>query len=197
MDGNLEKLIQKIKQDGVESAKREGMDILSQAQEEADRLIAAAKKESARILEDGQKELDRRKQSMEEGLKQAARDVVLSVRQELERMLGNLLRSEVKAELTGKKLEAIVLELLRNWKPEKELDISLSDSDAEALAASLVEKLKSRMSGDDFQIKPLKSIQAGLRISFRDGTAYFDFTDEQISKILLELLNPKFTFLFS
>ena len=49
---------------------------------------------------------------------------------------------------------------------------------------------------EDFAIKPLEGMKAGLRISFRNGTAYFDFTDEEISNALAQLLSPKFIFIF-
>jgi V/A-type H+-transporting ATPase subunit E len=55
-----------------------------------------------------------------------------------------------------------------------------------ALRSSLAEELRKGM-----ELKPFPALKAGFRIGMKDGSAYFDFTAEEIANILGEYLNPR------
>ncbi len=192
MEIQLDPLVRSIKSDGVESARKEATDIIAQAKEEARRIIASAEESGRDSLRKVEAETEKLKKTVEDSLRQAGRDVVLAVRKELEELFRKLLQQDVAQVLSGESLERIVLGLMKGWSAGTAIELQLSTSDAAALADSLLKKLKDEMLDDEFAIKPLEGMKAGLRISFRDGTAYFDFTDEEISNTLAQLLNPKF-----
>ena len=123
--------------------------------------------------------------------------MVLAVRKNMEELFRRLLQQDVAAVLSGESLERIILALLKGWALDSSIDIQLSSADADALSESLIKKFKDELLNEDFAIKPLEGMKAGLRISFRNGTAYFDFTDEEISNALAQLLSPKFVSYFS
>jgi V/A-type H+-transporting ATPase subunit E len=56
----------------------------------------------------------------------------------------------------------------------------------------LVEELKK-----GFELKPLPTLEAGFRIGLKDGSAYYDFSDQGIAEILAEYLNPRLSELMS
>ena len=192
MEAQLDPLVRSIKSDGVESARKEAADIIAQANEEARRIIASAEESGRETLRKAEAETGKLRKTVEDSLRQAARDLVLVVRKELEELFRKLLQQDVGKVLSGESLERIILALMKSWSVDAAIDIQLSPTDASALSESLLKKLKDDMRDGEFAIRPLEGMKAGLRISYRDGTAYFDFTDEQISNTLAQLLNPKF-----
>ena len=192
MEVQLEEIINSIKSDGVGRARKEADEIIEQAKEKAHSIIANAEENSREIIRKANGEAEQKAKTVEDSLRQAARDMVLSVRRELENLFYSLLRQEVGETLKGESLERIILSLMKNWSSDKAIDVELSPSDVDELSGVLLDRLKAEISMEDFAIKPLDGMKAGLRISFRDGTAYFDFSDEEISHALLQLLNPKF-----
>ncbi|MEM9423918.1 MAG: V-type ATP synthase subunit E family protein [Spirochaetota bacterium] len=192
MEAQLDPLVRSIKSDGVESARKEAADIIAQAEEEARRIIAAAEENGRETRRKAEAEAEKLAKTVEDSLRQAARDMVLAVRKELESLFRKLLQQDVANVLSGESLGKVILDLMKGWSAGAAIDVQLSPKDADALAGSLLKKLKDELQDDEFAIRPLEGMKAGLRISFRDGTAYFDFTDEEMSDTLARLLNPKF-----
>ncbi len=192
MEAQLDSLVRSIKSDGIESARKEAAAIIAQAKEDARKIIASAEENGRDALYKVEEETAKLKKTVEDSLRQAARDTVLAVRKDLEVLFCKLLQEDVGEILNGASLERIILDLMKSWTVSASFDIQISPADMELLASSLLKKLKDIMQDDKFTIKPLEGMKAGLRISFRDGTAYFDFTDQEISNILAQLLSPKF-----
>ena len=197
MEVQLESLVRSIKSDGVESARKEATNIIAQAKEESQRIIAHAQEEATQTRQRAKADAEKLKQTVEDALRQSARDMVLAVRKNMEELFRKLLQQDVANVLSGEGLERIILSLLKGWALDSSVDIQLSAADADALSESLIKKLKDELLNEDFAIKPLEGMKAGLRISFRNGTAYFDFTDEEISNALAQLLSPKFISYFA
>ena len=197
MEVQLESLVRSIKSDGVESARREAANIIAQAKEESQRIIAHAQEDATQTRQRAKADAEKLKQTVEDALRQSARDMVLAVRKNMEELFRKLLQQDVANVLSGESLERIILSLLKGWALDSSVDIQLSAADADALSESLIKKLKDELLNEDFAIKPLEGMKAGLRISFRNGTAYFDFTDEEISNALAQLLSPKFISYFA
>lgn len=197
MEVQLESLVRSIKSDGVESARKEAANIIAQAKEESQRIIAHAQEEATQTRQRAKADAEKLKQTVEDALRQSARDMVLAVRKNMEELFRKLLQQDVANVLSGESLERIILSLLKGWALDSSVDIQLSAADADALSESLIKKLKDELLNEDFAIKPLEGMKAGLRISFRNGTAYFDFTDEEISNALAQLLSPKFISYFA
>ena len=197
MEVQLESLVRSIKSDGVESARKEAANIIAQAKEESQRIIAHAQEEATQTRQRAKADAEKLKQTVEDALRQSARDMVLAVRKNMEELFRKLLQQDVANVLSGEGLERIILSLLKGWALDSSVDIQLSAADADALSESLIKKLKDELLNEDFAIKPLEGMKAGLRISFRNGTAYFDFTDEEISNALAQLLSPKFISYFA
>ena len=197
MEVQLESLVRSIKSDGVESARKEAANIIAQAKEESQRIIAHAQEDATQTRQRAKADAEKLKQTVEDALRQSARDMVLAVRKNMEELFRKLLQQDVANVLSGESLERIILSLLKGWALDSSVDIQLSAADADALSESLIKKLKDELLNEDFAIKPLEGMKAGLRISFRNGTAYFDFTDEEISNALARLLSPKFISYFA
>jgi V/A-type H+-transporting ATPase subunit E len=192
MDAQLQELIDKIKAEGVKTAEAEAERIRKEAQRRADQIVAEAHKSAADIVAKGQAEADRFDHTAQEAVKQAARNTILSLRSQVIAMFRALTEGQAEKVLTGKVLEEAVVTLIKGWssKGSAELQVLLPPAELKkvetALHGSLAEEIKRGV-----EIKPFPALKAGFRVGMKDGSAYFDFTSEEIASVLGEYLNPR------
>lgn len=79
----VQALIERLKSEGVAAGKSEGDAILARAKEKAEAIVAEAQKKADTLVAEARAEAAREKSATEDGLKVAARDLVLSLRNEL------------------------------------------------------------------------------------------------------------------
>ena len=99
MAEELQSLIEKINRDGVEKANAEAERIIAAAKEKAAEIVKAAKDEADRYEAAAKDEAQASAARAEETLRQAARDVVISVEGAVQRLLERLLSADVDAAL--------------------------------------------------------------------------------------------------
>ena len=109
MAENLQGLLDRIHRDGIARAESERDDILEQAKKEAARIVSEAEAEAASIRSGAKTDADREIKRAESSIRQAARDVVLSLREELDGRISRLVRSAAGEALTPE----VVAEVLR------------------------------------------------------------------------------------
>lgn len=190
MELKLDSLIDKIKVQGIEEGERTAKDIVSKAEQEAQDIINKAKEEAKSIIDTAKQESDRMFTSGKDGLKQAQRDLLLSLETKLVE-LGNKFVSATTVEaLDSVKLADIIKTALSNWNFDSNdtIFVHLSSDDAKNITqATLAGAVKS---GQDIEIKVDNSISSGFRISKGDGGYAFDFTASSISEALSTFLTP-------
>ena len=79
MEMQIQDLVQSIKRDGIEEARKEADAIVAAAKAQADEIIAASKAQAEKNIESANREIE----SSKALIKQAERDAVLSVKKEL------------------------------------------------------------------------------------------------------------------
>jgi len=176
MELQIQDLVASIKHDGIEEANKQKEAIINQGKQEAKRLIDEAKAESKKIINLAQKESAIEKESSVAAVKQASRDLVLSLKIELNKIFGNLLSKECEKVFDSEALATLILAAIKEEEPGKyELEVKkvtqgLKNSLSKEISNGLV--LKTLGSGD------------GFKILEKDGSGYFDFTEEQVVKML-------------
>jgi len=176
MELQIQDLVASIKHDGIEEANKEKEIIINQGKQEVKRIIDEAKAESKRIINDAQKQAAIEKEGSIAAVKQASRDLVLSLKIELNKIFENLLSKECEKVFDSDALTKLILAAIKEEEPGKyELEVKkvtqgLKDSLSKEISKGLV--LKTLDSGD------------GFKLLEKDGSGYFDFTEEQVAKIL-------------
>ena len=115
MEIQIEDLVQSIKRDGIEQARKEADAILVTAKAQASDIIAASKAEAERNLENAKREIE----SSKALILQAQRDAVLSVRKELEAMLERIMADKVAKQLSEQSLAKLVIAAVGEEDPAK------------------------------------------------------------------------------
>ncbi len=189
MDVQLKELIEKIKTDGVNNAEEKAADIIKNAEKESAEIIANAKKEAHKIKDSADSEARKTELSGKEALKHAGRDLILDIRDQIEKIFTNLLTEGTANSLSGSALSDGITTIIKNWKGDIE-DLSVLVSENQL--TSIEKELKSKLSDEikkGLEVKPFNEASAGFRVSEKNGKAFFDFTDEVLADYLGRYLN--------
>ena len=191
MDVQLKELIEKIKSEGVKTAEDQAAEIIRKAEQKAEAIIADAESKAKTARDKASADAARFETTGNEALKQSSRDLIISTNKKLEQIFSRLLKNEVDEVLKGSFLESVIMTVVKNWKNDLEdMSVLLPENELKKLESGLKTKISKEIKGS-LEIKPLSGLDSGVRVSSKDGSAYFDFTGEGISGLLSELLNPK------
>ena len=198
MDLQVGELIEKIRNDGVKSAEEEAAKIITDAEQKAASIVRRAEGDAERLREVSLAEADKAARSGKEALRQAGRNLVLSVKGEIEALFEKVITAEVTRALDEKLLSEAVLQAVKQLAHAEDGDavIELSEKDSAALESAL----RARMSDDmarGARIKPFKGLNAGFRVSMKDGSVFYDFSEAEIAGMLARYLNPRLAELLS
>ncbi len=178
MELQINDLVSAIKKDGLEVAQREADEILSNAKKQAAQMIEDAKAEAFKIQEASKKEIKVFEDSAKISAEQAKRDAVLSFKTELQSEYEKLLSNDVKRTLDDKFLAKLILAAVEGENISK-YAVEVNEV-SDALKSELAEEIKNGL-----EIKPSKNVNAGFKLAAKDGSGYFDCSDEEITNMLM------------
>lgn len=191
MDVQLKELIETIKSEGVESAEVKAKEIIADAEKKRDDMIAVAENDAEEIRAKAKSDAQRMKASAEESIRQAGRDLILSLESSITELFDSVVKRESAKVLSGQGLEKAIISLLSNWSEEKDsLELLLPEKDLKEIGDGLLDALKKELRSEVL-LKPAPGLDAGFKISEKDGAAYYNFTSEGIAEILSQYVNPK------
>ncbi len=178
MELQIQDLVSSIRKEGLEAANAEAESILAEAKKKAESIISGAKAEAQQYKDAAEKEIAILKESAEVGAEQAKRDAVLAFKTEIQGEFQKILASDIRKELSGEGLgklirAAVAGEDIANYAAEVS---EVSD----ALKSELAEEIKNGL-----EIKPTKGVQQGFRLAAKDGSGYFDCSDDGIMEMLM------------
>lgn len=188
----LDNLIQKIKEEGVQEAKKQSEDIISQAEEQARQILEDARIKRDSIIRVGRVDADNLKKNGQEALRQAARDVLLSLRERIIELFDSVVKNRVSQQLSPENLKDIIKKIIENFKKGEspDIEILLSRQDKKELEGvfwkAFADELKKGVT-----LKTSPHIEKGFRIGEKNKNFYYDFTDEAIAQTFKLYLNPK------
>ena len=192
MSQQVQELIDKIKTEGFEEAQKKSTDIESKAHSDAQKIIDDAKLKAEKLVIEANEEIKRVKESTEMALKQSARDMILSLRKELEATLQKIIQTEVKASLTAEQLGELLNTLIKQSSGQEQDDIkvTLNEKDLKNIKDSFLAKLQKQVK-QSIHLSSSSDIDKGFMISFDSGKSSFDFTDQSLTNYLGGFLNSE------
>ncbi|MFH1553231.1 MAG: V-type ATP synthase subunit E [Candidatus Omnitrophota bacterium] len=192
MEMDLKNIIEKIKEEGVFEADKKAAEIVEEASKKAKDIIQTALKEKEDIIKNAAKEAEKLTKNGEEAVRQASRDVLLSLREDIVALFDRLTKKDVAEQLSPDVLKDMIVRLVESVTEHKQFDIEvlLSKKDKDVLDRVLFDALKQEAKkGVTLKVSP--GIEHGFRIGEKGGTSYYDFTDEAIAEAFALYLNPK------
>ncbi len=192
MAQELKALLDKIQKEGVESAQKAAREIEARAQKQADEIVARAESDARKLLDDAQEKIRQEKDASEAALKQAGRDLVLSLKKQILATLEKVVTLDVRQALGPQELAALVKLAVQQYGGQDAgpVTVSLQDGDRRKLEQGFLSRLKDELKRD-IVLKATDEVAGGFIISFDAGKSHFDFSDKALAAYLSGLVRPK------
>lgn len=192
MSDEIKNLIEKINQEGIRAAEKKAAQIESEAREKAAEILKNAQLDADKLIKGAEEQarlMDEKEKAL---LAQAGRDLLLTLRKEINSMLERIVAQEIRQALTPQYLGGIISELIQKAHAQDSGDIivSLKKEDLDALSADFLAKLKEE-TRRQIVLKPSGEISGGFTISFDSGKSQYDFTDKALVEYIGGYLKPK------
>ena len=186
MEQQIQDLIASIKKDGIESATNESKKILEEARKEAERIVNEARKERDKIIADGKKTIEIERESSISSVKQAARDVSLTLRKNLEDKFKKILGQKVSSSLDEKVIAEAIVAVVKGECNGCDVEVSkeMVDKVNAVLTSQFAQELEKGVT-----LRSSSSVSGGFKVYSKDGSAYIDLSDEEITKLLYPYLS--------
>lgn len=191
MEVKLDSLIEKIKKDGVEEAKKASDDIIQKANKEAEKIINEAKHKAEKFLNDSKDEFEKLKNNTQSSLKQASRDLLLVLREQIMGVFDRIFKKQVSKSLTPDLIKQLIVKVVDNWVVQKNdvVEVLVNEDDKKKLEDLMLSLLKQE-AGNMIEINIGKNVDKGFRIGIKGQDVYYDLTDESILEAIKEFINP-------
>ena len=178
MELQIQDLVTSIRKEGVEAANAEAESIIAEAKKKAESIVAGAKSEAQQYKDAAEKEISILKESAAVSAEQAKRDAVLAFKTEIQAEFEKILASDISKELSGAGLGKLIRAAVAG---ENVADYAAEVAEvSDVLKAELAEEIKNGL-----EIRPTKSVQQGFRLAAKDGSGYFDCSDDGIMEMLM------------
>ncbi|MBQ6456442.1 MAG: hypothetical protein IJJ31_04890 [Mogibacterium sp.] len=178
MELQIQDLVSSIRKEGIEAAATEAESIIAEAKKKAESIVAGAKAEAQQYKESSEKEISILKESAAVSADQAKRDAVLAFKTEIQEEFQKILAADISKVVSGDSLGKLIR-------------AAISGEDVSKYAAEVSEvsdALKSELAAEiknGLEIKPGKNVQNGFRLAAKDGSGYFDCSDDGIMEMLM------------
>lgn len=192
MAEDIKGLIEKIREEGVKVAEDRARQIEEGASSRAQELVEKARQEARKIIAEANQQSVRKEESTKALLQQAGRDLMLSLKKEIDAMLNRLIVAQVAEALSPEELIRIITLLVKDYRGKEDGDsiITLKKADCEKLSKGFLAKLKEEAK-KGIVLKASEEINGGFIISFDAGKSHYDFTDRALAEYLSLYLKPQ------
>ena len=192
MAEEIRDLIEKINQEGIRAAEEKAQNIEAAAKQRADDILAQTRREAEEMIAAAKDRIRREDEKGKTLLDQAGRDLLLSLRKEINAMLGRIVVSDIRQGLTPEALSRLVSEVVRNYSAGESSDITvfLNKEDLEILEKKFLQKLREETK-KKIVLRSAEEISGGFTISFDSGKSCYDFTDKALAEYIGTYLKPK------
>ena len=178
MELQIQDLVSSIRKEGIDAAQAEAAVIIDEAKKKAESIVAQATAEAKSKKETTEREIGILKESALVSAEQAKRDAVLSFKEEVQAEFKKLLSVDIKKALSTDTLVKLIQAAI-SGEDLSGLSVEVAEV-TDALKAKLAKEIK-----EGLEIRPTKNVQAGFRLAAKDGSGYFDCSDDGIMEMLM------------
>ena len=188
MAEDLQALMERIQKDAVEKAELEANAIISKAKDKAAAIVKAAEDEAKAKLEQADKDAEAFTERSGRTLEQAARDLLLSVGKNLEKMVLDLLSLQIEKSLDETTVKNMLLTIAKSYSSDIEIDFS--EADAKALSSFVMGEFAKQLKAG-VKVESDKGVKFGFRVKLDGGKVSHEFTEQAMAESLSALLRPQ------
>lgn len=184
MAEELQGILDRINADGIAKADAERSAIIEKAKSDAEKIVADAKSEAAEIKKTAEAEAAAFEKRAENALRQAARDIKISLKSELEERINKAVENASAAALTPEFMAQLIKMAAEKFitSPDDDVTVSCAIKDTAALDSALKAALADSLKKEP-EILASGSIRSGLEVAFQNGAFCIDFTGDAVNDL--------------
>ena len=195
MQDKLQKLTDKLYNEGLSKGKHDGEELLQKAQSEAAGIIAQAKAEAERIIAQAGKEAEELKTKVAADVKMAATQSIAVTKQEIEKMVVTKAAQQgVAANLSSPAfVKEMIKDVVKAFNPGNAAPVDLSLILPESLKAELEPFVKNEIASQfkgEVAVDFSKKLNGGFKVMPKEGGYMLQFTDEEFTQLIANYLRP-------
>jgi len=196
MTDKLQKITEKIYNEGVVKAKEDAEQILAKAKSKANEIIESAKKKESEIIEKAKKQAEENKKNINSEIQLAATQFISKLKQKIANLvitaqIENPIKESFKESEFIKK---IILTTIKNWNSQKseglELKILLPEDDEKEFTEFLNNKAIDSLN-KGLSVEFDSKTKNGFKIGPKDGNYIISFTDKDFENYFKRYLKDK------
>ena len=193
MAEELQHLIERIRKEGVESGEKAAESLVAEAKQKAAKIVADAQKQAKDLVAKAETDSAAFAERGQATLRQAARDLLISVGGAIGKVVGGIVEAKVGAALTPDLMAQMLLKLAEAYAKDGGaggMVAMLGEADAAAVKAAFAKEYQNKLAAG-IQIESRKEIFKGFHAAQKDGQVFHDFTKEAIAESLANFLRPE------
>jgi V/A-type H+-transporting ATPase subunit E len=204
-ESSVQALIDRIRDQGVQSANQEAARILADAEAKAAQLMADAQKQVEQLRAKASAEIGAERAAAEEALKLSARDTIMRLKNVVGAAFETFVRRLVTTATQDRQLMKNLVLVLAGHSAEefikdKQIQILLSealltgqsDPKLRELGKQTILSLSSDMLREGVELIPSSSVEGGAKVRLVGEQLEIDLSDKAIAKMLAAHLLPRF-----
>ena len=183
----LDGLIAKVKSEAIEASEKEAKKIIDNAKQKAQQIMSKAEEDKKLLLKDAKADAESLIEKGKIALKQAARDVQISVKNDIQKLFKSVLEAEVDDAFTTELYTKVIFKIIDNLGQNTTIALP------EDLQDQMVKSIQKSVTASNSAIEILKknNLLSGLSVMKTDEGWSYDITAEEIADLLSLQLSPK------
>ena len=196
MQDKLQKLTQKLYEEGLSKGRSEADDLVAKAKAEAAAIVNEAKVKAEALVAEAQRTAGEMQKNTETEVALASRQTIAVLKEQIQNLVtAKELTPRVKEAINDKAfLQEMILLTVKNWEGNGQtstgLEVMLPEKAQEELIGALQAMLENALDGG-VVVKTGANVKTGFKVAPKEGGYYISFTDEDFDALFQEYLRPK------
>ncbi|OZV68091.1 hypothetical protein [Winogradskyella aurantia] len=183
----LDGLIAKVKSEAIEASEKEAQKIIADAKHKAQQLLSKAEADKVVLLDEAQAKADALLDKGKVALNQAARDVQISVKNDIQKLFKSVLETEIKDGFTPELYVKVISKVIDQL--GSHVSIALPADTKEDLVNAIKQSVAKSKTVPEIITK--HNLLSGLSVTKTDEGWSYEITAEEIADLLNQHLSNK------
>ncbi len=196
MSDKIQKITEKIYEEGIVKAKAEAADIINEAKEKAESILTEARKQETKMLAEAEKKAESVKEKTSAEIKMASKKAISKVKQEIINVvLARQLSTPLEETFSSPDfLAGLIITLAKNWNPENpgenQLQVLLPEKEIETMKKVFLDRGIDALN-EGLLILPDPELTNGFEIGPREGNYVLRFSDQDFDRFFRSFLREE------
>ena len=188
---NLDKLTEKIYQEGLSKADQQSKEILQQAEKQAEQIVNEATTKAEELINNAKKTIERETKSAESEIKLKGKQLISDLKNEINHLLREKILVPNISDSFGDQafLKSLILEIAGYWKSEGELELRLPAKLKEKLDGAIEKDLSDHI--NNLTVTFSDKVSDGFRIARKADSYVITFNEEDFIELFSSYLKER------